>query len=58
MDGLTQFPDLGQRKDDISPGLRARPVGQHMISYRVTDEVIRVLRVLHVRMDAEHQFAS
>ncbi len=58
MDQLTRFPDLGQNRDSIAPGLRARLVEQHVIYFRVADQAIQVLRVLHVRMDAADQFQS
>ncbi len=58
LEQLTRFPDLGERRDQISAGLRARPVEQHVIYYRITDQAIMVLRVLHVRMDVAAQFES
>ncbi len=55
---LAQYPDLGQSRDEISPGLRTLPVVQHVIYYRVTEEAIRILRILHAHMDASAYFVS
>jgi toxin ParE1/3/4 len=56
LERLAQFPDLGERRDDLSLGLRALPLGQHTIFYEVDDHMIRVLRILHVKMDATGLF--
>jgi len=51
---LSHYPHLGRRKDDLRGGLRSFRVGEHGILYRVGDDAVRVLRVLHERMDATH----
>jgi plasmid stabilization system protein ParE len=38
-------------RDDLRPGVRTFPVGQHLIVYEVDDLAIRVARLLHQRMD-------
>lgn len=43
---------LGPRRDDLMPGLRALPVGSHVIFYRETETVVDILRVLHGSMDS------
>lgn len=58
MNEVTRFPGLGQRRDQIASGLRARRVGQHVIYYRVTEQLVSVVRVLHERMDASEQVES
>jgi toxin ParE1/3/4 len=62
---LPDFPDIGFPRDDAFPGSRARIVGVHVIYYRITDELIEVLRILHGHAKAsqhlwrlrEHPFA-
>ncbi|NCC85319.1 MAG: type II toxin-antitoxin system RelE/ParE family toxin [Clostridia bacterium] len=44
---------LGKPRDDLRPGYRSLRINEHMIYYRVTPSVIRVVRVLHVRMDPD-----
>jgi toxin ParE1/3/4 len=52
---LARFPNLGRARDDISPGLRGFPVEAHIIFYRVDDQTVRIVRVLHGMMDAAAQ---
>jgi toxin ParE1/3/4 len=49
---LGENPLLGRARDDLRPGLRGLPVEQHLIVYEVRRGVVRVLRILHQRMDA------
>ncbi len=49
---LVQFPHLGRSRDDIAPGVRALPVGQHVDFYRADDASVTIIRILHQRMDA------
>jgi plasmid stabilization system protein ParE len=48
---LLSHPQLGSVRDDVSPGLRNRHVGQHLIFYRVYERSIRSVRILHTKMD-------
>jgi toxin ParE1/3/4 len=45
---LSRYPYLGRaRGEDLRPGLRSFPVGAYMIVYRIQDEDVVILRVLH-----------
>lgn len=48
---LLAYPNLARRQDDIEVGLRSYPVGQHVISYRVTDNELLISRIIHSRSD-------
>jgi toxin ParE1/3/4 len=48
---ITQAPESGRRCDDIRPGYLKRPVGSHVIFYRVGADVVDIVRILHQRMD-------
>lgn len=48
---LKRNPKLGQRRDDLRPGCFSLRVHQHIAYYWVTPSVVRIIRVLHVRMD-------
>ena len=48
---LARFPGLGRTRDELGPGLRSHPVGQHVVIYAVSDEDLIVVRVLHSRRD-------
>ncbi len=51
LDELIRFPDLGHLREDISSGLRSRAVERHVVYYRVNDQYIKVLRIVHSKMD-------
>ncbi len=48
---LLSHPQPGSVRDDVAPGLRSRRVGQHLVFYRVYDRSIRIIRILHTKMD-------
>jgi toxin ParE1/3/4 len=50
---LTIQPDLGRSCDAIRPGYRVFRVGSHVIFYRVLNQRIEIVRVLHQSMDFE-----
>jgi toxin ParE1/3/4 len=58
IEDLSVFPERGQRRDDISPGLWCSYVGRHLIIYRHTEPGIRVIRVLHDQMDVPQRMAE
>jgi toxin ParE1/3/4 len=47
---LREFP-LRHPEFDPRPGLRRLNTGRHAVFYRVTDEQIEIVRVLHVARD-------
>lgn len=48
---LTSQPYSGAAREDIAPGLRHVVVGEYLSLYRVTEEAILIVRVLHGRRD-------
>lgn len=45
---LAGYPHLGRARDeDLRPGLRSFAVGDYVILYRIEDEDVVILRVLH-----------
>ena len=46
-EALADFPELGSRRDDVSPGIRAFVVGDYIIFYRVSQSGIEIARVYH-----------
>jgi toxin ParE1/3/4 len=51
LNNLADFSELGEKRDDISSGLRSWHAEQHVIYYRVTLRTVRVVRIRHVRAD-------
>jgi toxin ParE1/3/4 len=46
---IAQFPKIGFHDDRLPDNVRIRPVMSHRIIYRVTQQEVLVLRVLHYR---------
>jgi toxin ParE1/3/4 len=49
---LARSPKAAPACDHIRPGYRRRSVERHMIYYRIMDDGIVIVRILHERMDA------
>jgi toxin ParE1/3/4 len=48
-----QFPETGQSREEIAPGLRSTVVRPYVDFFRPEGETILVLRILHGRRDVE-----
>ncbi|MCH2557178.1 MAG: type II toxin-antitoxin system RelE/ParE family toxin [Alcanivorax sp.] len=48
---LSEFPDLGRDRPDISAGLKSFPVDRYNIYYRVNDSALILVRVLPASRD-------
>lgn len=44
-------PEMGKSRPEIKSGLRSIPKGQHVVFYRILDDHIRIIRVLHGNRD-------
>jgi toxin ParE1/3/4 len=53
---LAENPQLGPSRDDIRPGLRYLVVGEHLILYRIVEEGVEIVRVVHGRRDLFNLF--
>lgn len=55
---IANYPNIGRRRDDdLRPGLRSFPVGEYIIIYRLQDEDVQILRVLHGSRNIQALFA-
>ncbi|MBZ9657883.1 type II toxin-antitoxin system RelE/ParE family toxin [Mesorhizobium sp. ESP-6-4] len=52
-DLLTLHPQSGAPRDDILPGIRHLVVGEYLTFYRIGNDAIEILRVLHGRRKIE-----
>lgn len=48
---LAEHSELGKDRSEIKHDYRSYAVGSHIIFFAVIDDVLRVIRVLHQRMD-------
>jgi toxin ParE1/3/4 len=49
---IGDHPRIGPARPEIGTGVRSVLVREHVVSYRIEADKIRVLRILHQRMDA------
>ena len=52
---LLDFPELGRVRDEIQPGVRSLLARNHLLFYRLEDQEVQVLRILHGSMDLPKQ---
>ena len=54
-DFIARQPFATQTRDDIGPGVRGHVIEgrRHVVYFKIDDNVVRVLRVLHVRMNPQ-----
>lgn len=50
---LTLHPFSGAPREDIAPGIRHLVVGEYLTLYRVNDDAIEIVRVLHGHRNIE-----
>jgi toxin ParE1/3/4 len=48
---LGDNPRLGDAKNDLGAGLYSFPVEHHVLYYRINEDVVEIVRILHERMD-------
>ncbi len=48
---LLKNPQIGKKRDEIKEGLFSFPYVSHIVFYRVFDDYIRIVRVLHGSRD-------
>jgi toxin ParE1/3/4 len=48
---LAYHPYSGIARDEIAPGIRHLVVGQYLTLYRIHDDAVQIVRVLHGRRD-------
>ena len=53
-----RFPGMGQRRDELRPGVRCFVVSPYVVFDRALDETIEVVRVLHGARDIPSVFES
>jgi toxin ParE1/3/4 len=46
-----RFPNMGQNRDDLRPGIRRFVVSPFVVFYRPVEDTIEVLRILHGARD-------
>ncbi len=50
---ISQHPEIGHKRPELSAHHRLYLVGQHFVVYRVVKQSVLVARILHQRMDVK-----
>jgi len=50
---LAEFVDMGVARDELAEALKSFPVGRYILFYRVTQEGVELVRVLHSSRDVK-----
>lgn len=53
---LAKRPGIGRQRDELRPGYRSFPVGQYVILYRVNEQSVEIMHVLHGKRDLDALF--
>jgi toxin ParE1/3/4 len=53
---LAEMPGTGRGREELAPNLRSSHVHKYIIFYRLDDEGIEVIRVIHGHRDIPKQF--
>lgn len=48
---LAQFPEIGQRRDDLRPGVRHWVIAPYVMLYRIEGDTVEILRVVDGRRE-------
>jgi toxin ParE1/3/4 len=52
---ICKAPNSGKPLDDIRKGYRVSKVKSHLVFYRIANQTIEIIRILHRQMDVENR---
>ncbi len=52
IDRLREHPMIGASRDDLRKDYRALTVSQHLVFYKVSEDEVQIIRVLHKSVDS------
>jgi len=55
---ICKRPHSGKSMDDIRKGYRVSKVKSHLIFYKVVNDIVEIIRILHQRMDIENRLSD
>ena len=58
IDHICEDPLSGRPMDHVRKGYRASKVKSHLIFYRIADNTIEIIRILHERMDIDNRLTE
>ena len=58
IDFICKNTSTGKSMDHVRKGYRASKVKSHLIFYRVTNDIVEIIRILHERMDIDNRLVD
>lgn len=55
---LAENPEAGKNRDDVKKEYRSYPEGRHVIFYRIREDLVEVLGVVHQSEDIEYHLSK
>lgn len=55
---LTQFPEMGRKRDELSAGVRSFSVDGYLVLYRIVQPDVEILRIVSGFRDLKSLFAE
>ena len=55
---ICEDPLSGKSMDDVRKGYRVSKVKSHLIFYKVVNDIVEIIRILHQRMDIENRLSE
>jgi toxin ParE1/3/4 len=56
LDLISENPSMGRARPELQNGMRGFPHGHYTIFWRLHDDTVEIVRVLHQRQDVEREF--
>mgnify|MGYP006381680409 CR=1 FL=1 len=56
LDLLSEYPEMGRKRDDLKRGLRSINFNRYLVLYRIEDDVVKVVRIVHGARDIASLF--
>lgn len=53
---LAEWPEMGRERPELRPDIRSSAVGSHILFYRVQQETLELVRIVHGRRDIDAIF--
>jgi toxin ParE1/3/4 len=53
---IAHAPTLGRKREELAPGPRSFPAGDNVIFYRIANNGIEIIRILHGARDIDRFF--
>jgi len=58
IDYICKYPGLGKSMDHVRKGYRASKIKSHLIFYRVLNNTVEIIRILHEKMDIDNRLVD